>query len=140
MVSNVAFHIQLVCDDDRKSICWLLSEGSFKKESVTQLLSAHRAIHDMQIRESALFVFQASGIEKGRVSETAALVPKAAVQTPVQTFLINDKLLTHIEGDSFLEKLLTLNTALDANSNEFQALLSALDAAHGLHCIAALGG
>ncbi len=134
---DVAFHIRLICDDLRKCVCWVLSESDFDQAVVDRLLSAYRAMHDMQIKESPLFIFDGAGITKGAVSDDAALVQLSAVRTPVKTFLINDTLLELIDGDTFLDKLLDLNSALDTDSDEFQLLLSMLDEEHGLHCVAA---
>ena len=118
-------------------MCWALSASPFDDEVVERLLSAYLAMHDMQIKESALFIFDGAGIVKGALADGAAIVPKSAVRTPVETFLINDTLLELIDGDTFLDKLLELNSALDTDSDEFQLLLSMLDEEHGLHCVAA---
>lgn len=134
---DTAFHIRLLCDDDRKSVCWALSEYPFEDGEVERLLMAYSDVGDMQIRESALFIFSDPQVQKGSVSENAAFVPFGKLKTPISTFLINDRMLTLIEGESFLEKLLNLNSALDRNSNEFNQLLSDLDMKHGLHCVAA---
>lgn len=135
---EVAFHIRLICDDSRKSSCWALSEYPFEEDVVDRLIRAYCDTRDMQIRDSALFVFDNIGIRKGAISENAAFVPFSTIVTPLSTFLINDRLLELIEGETFLEKLLNLNSALDRNSDDFKSLLATLDTNHGVHCISTL--
>lgn len=132
-----SMNIELVHNGDRNTQSWVLSEGKVSEDKVKALQRGQFDVLGMMIKELPLLVFPVSSVSRiGRITERTTFVNPRHFEVPLSEFLINSQFLDILAGDSFYEKLSSLQPLIDDSAIVAIAAIMEWSTEHGLHCVA----